>query len=59
MIMSNISPESLLLIIFVTPFFIGFFLATFGFLIAGIKLILFPRRRWFLGFNDQSPTTDE
>ena len=49
MIMSNISPESLLLIIFVTPFFIGFFLATFGFLIAGIKLILFPGEDGFWG----------
>ena len=49
MIMSNISPESLVLIIFVTPFFIGFFLATFGFLIGGIKLILFPGEDGFWG----------
>ena len=49
MIISNISPESLLLIIFVTPFFIGFFLATFGFLVGGIKLILFPGQDGFWG----------
>ncbi len=49
MIISNISPESLLLIIFVTPFFIGFFLATFGFLVGGIKLILFPGEDGFWG----------
>ena len=49
MIMSNIPTESLLLIIFVTPFFIGFFLATFGFLVGGIKLILFPGEDGFWG----------
>ena len=49
MIISNISPESLLLIILVTPFFIGFFLATFGFLVGGIKLILFPGQDGFWG----------
>ena len=49
MIMSNISLESLLLMIFLTPFFIGFFIATFGFLVGGIKLILFPREDGFWG----------
>ena len=47
--MPNIPPESLLLIIFVTPFFIGFFLATVGFLVGGIKLILFPGEEGFWG----------
>ena len=32
-----------------TPFFIGLFLATFGFLVGGIKLILFPGQDGFWG----------
>tara|TARA_B100000212_G_scaffold41899_1_gene27102 strand:+ start:255 stop:422 length:168 start_codon:yes stop_codon:yes gene_type:complete len=35
--------------IFLTPFFIGFFIATFGFLVGGIKLILFPGEDGFWG----------
>ena len=39
---SDFSIEELMLFAIAAPFFVGLFLATFGFLVGGIKLILFP-----------------
>jgi len=47
--MSNISPESLLLIIFLAPFLVGFLTTTVLFLLGSIKLILFPGEDGFWG----------
>ena len=46
---SDLSIEDLILFALAAPFFIGFFLATFGFLVGGIKLILFPGEDGFWG----------
>ena len=43
------SIEELMLFAIAAPFFVGFFLATFGFLVGGIKLILFPGEDGFMG----------
>ena len=45
----DFSIEELVLFAIATPFFVGLFLATFGFLIGGIKLILFPGEDGFWG----------
>lgn len=44
---SDFSIEELLLFAIAAPFFVGLFLATFGFLVGGIKLILFPGQDGF------------
>lgn len=45
----DFSIEELVLFAIAAPFFVGLFLATFGFLIGGIKLILFPGEDGFWG----------
>ncbi|MAK26182.1 MAG: hypothetical protein CMA02_02800 [Euryarchaeota archaeon] len=45
----DFSLEEWMFVIFGGPFFIGFFLGVFGFLIGGIKLILFPGEDGFWG----------
>ena len=49
MIWSDFSIEELMLFSIAVPFFVGIFLATFGFLVGGIKLILFPGHDGFWG----------
>ena len=46
---SDFSIEELMLFAITAPFFVGLFLATFGFLVGGIKLILFPGEDGFWG----------
>ena len=45
----DFSIEELVLFAIAAPFFVGLFLATIGFLIGGIKLILFPGQDGFWG----------
>ena len=45
----DFSIEEIMLLAIAAPFFVGLFLATFGFLIGGIKLILFPGEDGFWG----------
>ena len=46
---SEFSIEELMLFAIAAPFFVGLFLATIGFLVGGIKLILFPGQDGFWG----------
>ena len=46
---SDFSIEELMLFTIIVPFFIGLFIGTFGILIGGIKLILFPGEDGFWG----------
>ncbi len=45
----DFSIEWLVLFAIAAPFFVGLFLATFGLLIGGIKLILFPGEDGIMG----------
>ena len=45
----DFSIEELVLFAIAAPFFVGLFLATFGFLVGGIRLILFPGEDGFWG----------
>lgn len=45
----DFSIEELMLYAIAAPFFVGLFLATFGLLVGGIKLILFPGEDGFWG----------
>ena len=45
----DFSIDELILFAIAVPFFIGLFLTTFGFLVGGIKLILFPGEDGFWG----------
>ena len=46
---SDFSIEELMLFAIAAPFFVGLFLATFGFLVGGIKVIMFPGEDGFWG----------
>ena len=46
---SDFSMQELIIFALATPFIIGLFLATFGMLVGGIKLILFPGEDGFWG----------